>query len=211
MDIYIKSVKENPEVLEIFHVEIESDETPDSNSMDLTLVHFDRMSVFEKYKACSDTGVSPLFCICSNTQGRRELPDYKNKIPISIIKDYLNSFQTKASVKNLDKRGCVFIVQRSHQKQSFSFEFLNRCLDVDVSVFVDADDLQNMKVSRNLPMEMELPAGSVRFAFTARKDLSYWESNFRFVAQIITNKKDKQKPRDLSQIITNENRETNTT
>lgn len=179
MDIYVKSLEENPGKWETFHVEIESKETPDSSSMDLKLIHFDRMSVFEKYKKCSDVGVTPLLCICSNTPETHRVDESKRKIDISVIQNRLHSFQAQASVKFLDKRECLLLVRRHHSKQSFSMEFANLCLDFDISVFVKIADLDNIKLSRNLPVELRIPAGTMRLGFTARKDLDYWSSTFK--------------------------------
>ena len=181
MDVHVRSVI--PNATEMFHIEIESTETSNSLSLDLKLVSYDRMPKYGHYHKCSDAGVATKLCICHesgassfgsdvNSAGQPEM-----KLTLSDLEEFAGSLGNGSTVRSLDNTECVYLVTRSHSNRSSTFEYANICLDDDYDVVSFIENIQHFKLSRDFPIEVTVPAGSIRFVFSTRCDMPYCTIN----------------------------------
>ncbi|KAK3711156.1 hypothetical protein QZH41_006521 [Actinostola sp. cb2023] len=183
MDIYVPAGNVVSQKEDVFHVEIESHQFPGKPSLNMRLLHFDRMTMYGKYGVCADQGVSLKLCVCSSPQG-----------PTSPHPTHF--LGRKPTVTKIDK--CVFLLTRQHVERDrasprplvFAYELVNICLDKRLIVSVEAK-LYNIKLSRNVPFKVGVPPGSTTFVLSAKKDYEHWKSSIDVTVKTHTDVKER--------------------
>ncbi|EDO39325.1 predicted protein [Nematostella vectensis] len=189
LDIYVRPFVANGDLdltsghahLDIFHVEVESTESPNLSSMDLRILSYDRVTEFGKFKQCADPGVSLKLCICSVEPRHTVFQSLKSLL--NIIHRPWKISDNKVSITTVDRQGCVYLIMRNYTF-SFAFEIFNQCADKGYLLLVMTRD-SNIKFSTSPPFEINVAPESVTFAFSARKDINYWESSLETRIQVI--------------------------
>ena len=180
MDIIVRAGDVVHQYEDIFHVEVRSHELPNQNSLEMTLLNFERLTLYGKYKQCADEGVSLKLCICSLQDGHERRRHnstwlYKN-----------TKFFGRPPYCMFLMGPCLFFCRRNHDSgKSFGVEIANFCLDTRFTVRISTKKVSNIKLSRDFPFDVELSPGDVRFVLSGRKDVPYWKSNIITTAKII--------------------------
>lgn len=179
MDIVLHSGDVAKHQEDIFNIEIQSKQSTGKTSLDLKLVHYERLSPFGVYSACADKGVSGKLCICSKSKGKatESLKD--------IVIKTSRHFQGKLIVKPIDE-SCLYLIQRIHGNDDASaFEVANTCTNQSHTVMLTISDVYNMKTSRDGPIDVVVPPGSVIFVLSAMKNMSEYNGSINVKAVVV--------------------------
>ncbi|XP_068733851.1 uncharacterized protein [Montipora capricornis] len=159
---------------DVFHIEIKSKDMKIQNSLEMVLVDFDRLTLFGKYRKCADVGVQLRLCICSESKDIIAPIRRLEKIP---WKEYTTFLSQNPKASNIGESKCLFLIKRIHSEgQSIAIEVANSCEDDDFSLEISAT-YENLRLSRKLPFTISIPAGSIKFAFSARVEEDYLNTN----------------------------------
>lgn len=180
-DIYFQAGSVVKHEEDIFHVEVKSKETVNLYSLEMELIHFDRLTLFGKYSACADYGVQLKLCICSERKDHEKRITKLHKAPWA---DYTTFLLQGAKIRNIGSIECLFLVKRNHSLgQSLAFEVANTCPDENFQLEISAE-FKNLRLSRKLPFEMIVQAGSIKFAFSAQIEINYWDTYLEVIANV---------------------------
>lgn len=160
-----------------FRVEVKTNVSPDSQSLDMKLLHFDRLTMFGPYSACADKNIDVKLCVCSR---RKQAKKKMSKRILEKLMEKKTSYfvDSKVTFETIDEEGCLTLIKRIHgNKDAYAYELANTCMDQSYTVVLEMNDIYNIKVSRDGPIETKVAPGSVRFVFSARKNLSYYEGS----------------------------------
>lgn len=181
LDIYFQagSVVRHDE--DIFHVEVKSKEMANQHSLEMELVHFDRLTLFGKYEVCTDEGVQLKLCICSERKDRKSRTTQLDKAPWV---NYTTFLGKTAKARNIGNSECLFLIKRNHSLgQSIAFEVANTCPDESFTLEISAE-FENLRMSRKLPFEICVQAGSIKFAFSAQTEVDYWKTHLEVTVDV---------------------------
>ena len=172
MDVHVVgATKIGERAEEVFNVEVRSREMNNDTSLHLELVHYERLTQYGHYGACADEGVPPKLCVCSrsrNSSKRKTLDE------ISWAR-YASFFGEKYSLTVLPDQKCLAFFRRRHAHgRSVAYEAANICEHERFLISFNAE-VENMKVSRDVPFVVEVPPGSVTFLMSARVHVPYWK------------------------------------
>ena len=71
---------------------------------------------------------------------------------------------------------CLFLLKRNHSSgKSIAFEIANTCPNEMFAMKISAE-IENFRLSRELPFEITVQAGSIKFAFCAQVEIDYWDT-----------------------------------
>jgi len=151
---------------DIFNVEIQSKQSIGKTSLDMKLIHYERISPFGVYSVCADKGVNGKLCVCSKTSKKREnLEDLLSKTS--------RHFQGVLTMKPIDT--CLYLIQRVHgNNDAQAYEVANICTDRLRVVIVTISNVYNMRISRGGPIRVVVPPGSIIFVLSAMKNLQMY-------------------------------------
>lgn len=146
----------------------------------MELVDFDRLTLYGKYRKCADVGVQLRLCICSESKDIAPTTRLE-KIP---WKEYTTFLSQNPKASNVGESKCLSLIKRIHSEgQSIAIEVANSCKDDDFSLEISAT-YENLRLSRKLPFTISIPAGSIKFAFSARVETDYWSTNLEVTVTI---------------------------
>ncbi|XP_032236117.2 uncharacterized protein LOC5510968 [Nematostella vectensis] len=166
---------------DVFQVEVKSRLSLETDSLDMELVHYERVSMFGKYKSCADKGVNPKLCVCS--KHKKALTSKRD-----LRAEVLNVWWPLGKVyyKQLKSIGCLFLAKRVHGKSdAIGYDIANVCKRRTYTVRVVYTEANNIKMSHKSPVTVVVPAGGVTFVFSARKHYYYMEGRVRLKASVI--------------------------
>ena len=155
MDIRVKAGDVVPQKQDIFHVEVQTKETSERSSLDMRLLNYDRHTLFGKYQICVDSGVELKLCVCSHNASSSGLAPYSL--------ERWKHFGQRSIVKNISNRPCLWLVERRYSKGK-AYEVANLCPNQPFRVKIDAET-SNKKLSRQLPVTLDVQPGQVLFVF----------------------------------------------
>ena len=188
MDIYVAAGNVVRQKEDVFHIEVKSREINHRDSLDLELVHYDRLTLFGRYKICADDGVQLKICVCSRGDTLRNV-SRKNALLVIPWNRYVIFFSEKPELRTLDDDNCVSLLKRSHGGGlSVVYEVANICRDTHFVVSFDAQ-VENMRVSRELPFKVKVPAGSITFAMSARVHIADWKCRIVDEVEVVSSYK----------------------
>ena len=167
MDIIVRAGDVVNQKQEVFQVQVPSLELPNQISMELKLLNFERLTLYGKYKQCADERVSSKLCVCSSKNSHKRKSDNSTWL-------YKNSkFLGQPPYCESLNRSCLFICKRNHngRGKSFAIEIVNFCFDTRFTVRINTRKVSNIKMSRDLPFDVELLPGDVRFVLSGRRDV----------------------------------------
>ena len=172
-DVYFQSGSVVKHEEDIFHVEVKSKDILNQNSLEMELVHFDRLTLFGKYEVCADEGVQLKLCICSERKDHEILTTQLQKAPWV---DYTTVLFKNAKARKIGDSECLYVIKRNHSSgQSIAFEVANTCPDENFTLKIWAE-FENLRLSKKLPFEMSVQARNIKFAFSARTETVYWDT-----------------------------------
>ena len=181
-DIYLRSGDVVKRREDIFHVEVKHKEMADQYSMQMELINYDRLTLFGKYRACADEGVHLKLCICS--QRRKEKLTELESVPWL---EYSTILLSSPKTRKVGDNYCLVLLMRNHSLgQSVAFEIANIC-NTDIFDLRISANFENMKLSRQVPFEVKVLPGSIKFLLSARIAVDFW-STFIEVDVDINNK-----------------------
>ena len=167
MDIIVRAGDVVNQKEEVFQVQVRSHELSNQISMELKQLNFERLTLYGKYKQCADEGVSLKLCICSSKNIQKRKSDNSTRL-------YKNSrvLGQPPYCESLN-RSCLFMCKRNHngRGKSFAIEIANFCLDTRFTLRINTRKVSNIKLSRDLPFDVELLPGDVRFVLSGRRDV----------------------------------------
>lgn len=164
---------------DIFHVEIQSKQSVGKTSLDMKLIHYERLSPFGVYRVCADKGVNSKLCICSKT--KRSLKK-KEKLK-NLLSKTSRHFQGVLTIKSI--ASCLHLLQRVHGNgDTHAYELANTCTDRSSVVMVTISNLSNMRTSRDGPIHVVVPPGSVVFVLSAMKNIQEYPGTIRVKAKV---------------------------
>ena len=170
-DIYFQAGNVVNHAEDIIHVEIKSKELANQNSLLMELVHYDRLTLYGKYETCADQGVHLKLCICSARS--KNLITKLEKVP---WREYTTFLFKSSKARNIGNSECLFLIKRNHSSgESVAFEIANTCPNEMFTLKISAD-FKNVRLSRSLPFKTKVQAGSIKFAFSARIEIDYWQT-----------------------------------
>lgn len=173
-DIYFQAGNVVKHGEDVFHVEVKSIDMNNQNSLEMELVHFDRLTLYGKYEVCADQGVQLKLCICSKNQDQTSSTTQLGEAPWV---HYTTFLFNRPKARNIGDSKCLFLIKRNHSEgQSIAFEVANTCLDENFTLEISAE-FNNLRLSRKLPFQMSVRAGSIKFAFSARIDTDFWSTS----------------------------------
>ncbi|XP_048588300.1 uncharacterized protein LOC5510969 isoform X2 [Nematostella vectensis] len=150
---------------DVFQVEVKSRLSLETDSLDVELVHYERVSMFGKYKSCADKGVNPKLCVCS--KHKKALTSKRD-----LRAEVLNVWWPLGKVyyKQIKSNGCLFLAKRIHgESDAIGYEIANVCKRRTYTVRVVYSEAYNMKMSHKSPVTVEVPVCGVTFVLSARK------------------------------------------
>lgn len=172
-DIYFKAGNVVNQEEDIIHVEVKSKELANQNSLQMELVHYDRLTLFGKYDACADEGVNLKLCICSRSKNKKSSIANLEEVPWL---EYTTFLFKRAKARHIGDIECLFLIKRNYSSGiSVAFEIANTCLNEMFTLKISVD-FDNMRLSRTLPFKTNVQAGSIKFAFSARAEIDYWDT-----------------------------------
>ena len=181
LDIYFQAGNVVNHDEDIFHVEVKSRELANQYSLEMELVHYDRLTLYGKYDACADQGVHLKLCICSERKEKRSLTTKLEKVPWL---KYTNFLFKKAKVRKIGDIECLFLIKRNHSSgRSVAFEIENTCSDEMFTMKISAK-IVNVRLSRELPFKITVQAGSIKFAFSAQIEIDYWNTSIEVIVDV---------------------------
>lgn len=161
-----------------FRVEVKTNVSPDAESLNMQLLHYDRLSMFGPYSACADKDINIKLCICSRrNQTSKNIS--KRTLEDLMVKKTSYFVDSKVTFITIDEEGCLTLIERIYGNiEVHAYELANTCMDQSYTVVLEMSDMYNIKVSRDGPIETNVAPGSVKFVFSARKGLSYFDAFF---------------------------------
>lgn len=181
MDIRVKAGDVAPQREDIFHVEVMTREKFGEKSLQMTLISFDRLTLFGKYADCADNGVDLKLCVCSQTAKQ------KKSIGAFSSEDWVH-FGQRPAVRKLHNTTCLFLIIRAFAKnKSNAYEVANLCRGQTYRVKLYVEQVTNMKFSCEVPLTLTVTPGNVLFAFSVRKHVSYWDANIKVTTEVEKN------------------------
>ena len=181
MDIRVKAGDVVPQKQDIFHVEVMTRQIIGQRSLEMTLVSFDRLTLFGKYAECADDGVDLKLCVCSQSAKKTE----PKMAPPST--EGWTHFGQRPIITKLYNTKCLWLITWSFEKNtSNGYEVANFCYGRTYRVTIDVEDASNIKFSRELPLTLDVKPGNVQFAFSIRKHISYWDGAIKVVTKVET-------------------------
>ncbi|XP_068685973.1 uncharacterized protein [Montipora foliosa] len=181
LDVYFTAGNIVKHQEDVFHVEIKSKDMKIQNSLEMVLVDFDRLTLFGKYRKCADVGVQLRLCICSESKDIIAPTRRLEKIP---WKEYTTFLSQNPKASNIGESKCLFLIKRIHSEgQSIAIEVANSCKEDDFSLEISAT-YENLRLSRKIPFTISIPAGSIKFAFSARVEEDYLSTNLEVTVTI---------------------------
>ncbi|KAL9963672.1 hypothetical protein ACROYT_G027199 [Oculina patagonica] len=179
MNIRVASGDVVPQTEDIFHVEVRTKETVGENTLQMELLTYDRLTLFGKYSICADNGVDLKLCVCS--QNARKT---RSQITPLSPEGWVH-FGQRPVLKKIDNTKCLQLLTWSYAKKNFnSYEVANFCPNQSYTVKIDAVESSNMKFSCELPLYLDVKPGSVLFALSVKKHVSYWNAEVKITATI---------------------------
>ena len=165
---------------DIFYVEVRTKEILGEKSLQMELLTYDRLTLYGKYAACADDGVELRLCVCS--QNARKT---RSKIT-SLSSEGWVHFGQHPVFRKLDNTDCLRLITWSYddKKISKSYEIESFCQNQSYRVKVEAVIASNVKFSRELPLYLDVKPGSVLFALSVRKHVSYWNAEVEITATV---------------------------
>lgn len=166
---------------DIFHIEVKTTDKAIQNSLEMELLHFDRLTLFGKYRMCANAEVQLRLCICSKSKHIKASNRRLDKVD---WKDYTTFLSENPKLSNIGESKCLFLIKRNHSEgQSIAIEVANSCAEENFFVEMSATH-ENLRLSRKLPFAFSIPAGSIKFAFSARVDTAFWGTNLEVIADV---------------------------
>jgi len=158
---------------DIFHVEVKSRELANQYSLQMELVHYDRLTLYGKYDACADQGVHLKLCICSESGKEKRLMTKLKKVSWA---HYTTFLFKEAKARKIGGIECLFLIKRNHSSgKSVAFEIANTCPNEVFTMKISAE-IENFRLSRELPFKITVQAGSIKFAFSAQVEIDHWNT-----------------------------------
>jgi hypothetical protein len=182
MDIVVPAGDVVPQKEDLFRVEVKTTFSPSKLSLDMTLLHYERLSMFGKYKSCADDNANLKLCVCSrNTSSSRQITRDAKALVIANTKRF---FDGEISMNVIDMHNCVYLIKRVYDEgDAYAYEVANMCLDSRPrDVHIMYFDCFNIKASRDSPIRLTVLPGTITFVFSARKDVSYHDSQISVTA-----------------------------
>jgi hypothetical protein len=177
LDIMVPSGEVVSHKQDTFRVEVKTHVSPSKTSLDMELVHYERLSMFGVYRVCADNDVNIKLCVCSKKKQTTQKMS-KEKLEKLMRKKTSYFVDSKVTFTSIDEGGCLTLIERVHgQRDAYAYELANTCLHQSYTVVLEMTDMYNIKVSRDGPIETKLVPGSVIFVFSARKGLSYYNGH----------------------------------
>lgn len=181
MDLVVPAGDASTKKEDIFHVEIESKQSSDKDSLGMKLSHYERLTPYGVYSACADKGVNKKLCVCS----RAKKHERKRGLKL-LAKKQCQHFHGKAMGKVLDDSMCLMLIKRIHgNMDAHAYEIANTCADQSYSVEVTINDVYNMKTSHDGPINVVVPPGSIVFLFSAMKEVEYYKGKLNVEAYVL--------------------------
>lgn len=170
-DIYFRSGDVVRHKEDIFHVEVKSKELANQHSLQMELVNYDRLTLFGKYHECADQGVRLKLCICSKRRDRS-----KTKLENAPWRDYSTFLFKSPKARKVGDSECLFVLKRNHSLgQSVAFEIANTCPNKMFTLKISAH-FENMRLSREVPFEINVQPASIKFLLSARIGIDFWST-----------------------------------
>ena len=166
---------------DIFHVEVKSRKVANQYSLQMELTHYDRLTLYGKYDVCADQGVHLKLCICSERKEKRNLITRLEKVPWP---HYTTFLFKKAKTRQIGGIECLFLIKRNYSLgKSVAFEIANRCPNEMFTMKISAE-IENLKLSRELPFKITVQAGCIKFAFSAQIEIDSWNTFIEVTADV---------------------------
>lgn len=170
---------------DIFRVEVKSMKSS-TESLNYKLVHYERLSMFGKYKTCADKSVNLKLCVCNLVDTRARFPKTPKAIKAMLIKNTANYFRCKVLSKRIGNDKCMYLIKRIHHDGvAFAYEVANVCLDKSRDVLIASRDSANARFSVEFPLLVTVPAGSITFAFAATRHIEDYEATFDIKSVVV--------------------------
>ena len=179
MDIRVEAGDVVPQREDIFHVQVVTKEILGEKSLQMELLNYDRLTLFGKYAACADDALELKLCVCSKNANTSQ----SEIAPLS--PEGWVHFGQRPVVRKLDNTKCLRLITWSHDKKnSNAYEVANVCQNQPFRVKIEAVKASNVKLSRELPVYLDVKPQSVLFALSVRKHVSYWDSKVEITATV---------------------------
>ena len=181
---------------DVFHVEVKSSITPGTLVSYIELLSFDRLSPFEPYRKCADTGVDARLCVCS--LGRRETAkngvNYVVDKSVKVVTNYMPSLgglPSKKILYNRKRDKCIYLVARNYHEYSdngeinknnipsAALEAMNICADRSFVIRMKIN-VHLMKVSREKIFSAVLHGNTLTFLCALVTENWSWNSRYSF-------------------------------
>ena len=164
MDIRVKAGDVVPQKQDIFHVEVMTREILGEKSLGMTLVSFDRLTLFGKYAECADDGVDLKLCVCSQNAEKTQ-----PEIAPPSTEGWAH-FGQRPVIRKLYNTKCLWLIIWSFANNTWNaYEVANFCRGQTYRVTIGVEEAFNMKFSRELPLTFDVKPGNVLFTFSVRK------------------------------------------
>ena len=178
MDIRVKAGDVVPQREDIFHVEVMTREMFGENSLQMTLVSFDRLTLFGKYAECADNDVDLKLCVCSQKA-------IQKKLMVAFSSEHWVHFGQRPVVRKLNNTNCLWLITWPFAKNtSNTYEVANLCHSQTYRVKIYVKKVSYIKFSCELPVTLIVAPGNVLFAFSVRKHISYWNTHIEVNTEV---------------------------
>ena len=134
----------------------------------LSLFHWQRTSVYQKFDSCKDKGVSLELCICS--QRNEDLMETTSFNVQTIQQSSMFGVKNNASFVFKDDH-CLVLIERNHQNEVASFSIANFCKRMYTLRVSNEGRKNEWRFSENLPINLTIMPKSITFSVSARRIL----------------------------------------
>ena len=178
MDIRVQAGDVVPQREDVFHVVVMTREMLGENSLQMTLVSFDRLTLFLTYAECADNGVDLKLCVCSRKGTHK-------KSIVTFLSEHMVHFGQRPVVRKLNNTNCLWLITWPFAKNtSNTYEVANLCHSQTYRVKIYVKKVSNIKFSCELPVTLTVTPGNVLFAFSVRKHISHWNTHIEVNTEV---------------------------
>ena len=131
----------------------------------LTLEKWLRISLYNTFSHCKDSGVTTELCLCTKNT--------RSNISLGKLLNY-TQFNQKSIIKPIFNSECMFLITRNHSNIVVALEIANLC-ESDLTIEFNTDILYSWEISENLPIRKTVQSSKIMFIATFFKALSYKE------------------------------------
>ena len=195
-DFVVSAGKVANQRYDVFHVEVKSSILPDTLESYIELLSFDRLSPFEPYRKCTDSGVDTRLCVCSlgDAQPAKNGVNYVLAKSVKVITNYmprLRGLPSKKILYNRKSDKCIYLIARNYHEYtdkgvinadnipSAALEAMNICANESFVVTVEVKPYL-MKVSSAKIIRTVLNGNSLAFICSLVTQEWSWNSRYKF-------------------------------